>query len=277
MPTSTTSKHYESHSSKTYEQAYFYEPGAYQQYLVDLVRKRLALVGDNWVSSETKHILDIGGGTGNFAQALVRGLPNVQVTVVDPYLDPTLSLDQFSLRQISFVQASAESFAQAHRTVHHTTKTASWRCKVDRILLKEVVHHLEDRVGMFRGMYSDLSMSGSLLIITRPQINVDYPLWDAAREVWKQNQPSAQELVDELQQGGFVSITETLETYPCSIPLARWQEMVRGRFWSTFSNFSDQELEEACIQMETEHVDRINSDGVLHFEDRLILLVAQKD
>ena len=275
MSASSTSKHYESHSSTTYEQAYFYEPGAYQRHLVDLVRKRLEIHGDD-EETETeakKYILDIGGGTGNFAQALVNDVPQFHVTVVDPFLDPTQSIDRSASKKVSFVQAAAEIFAQSPQPEN----IASWRSIVDRILLKEVVHHLEGRIEIFQGMYSDLSRSGSLLIITRPQVNVDYPLWDAARDVWKENQPSSQELVQELLQAGFLDIVESLEPYPCTIPFERWTEMVRGRFWSTFSNFSDEELDQACRLMETEHKDRIDRDGVLHFEDRLVFLLAKKN
>ena len=80
--------------------------------------------------------------------------------------------------------------------------------------MKEIVHHLDakDRVGIFRGMHSSLAAlenrdsvanaTGdipSILIVTRPQVEIDYPLWDEARQVWKENQPSIEEISDDLQ------------------------------------------------------------------------------
>jgi len=293
MASSITSNHYESHSSASYEEAYFYEPGAYQQYLVDLVRRRLELSIDNHniqqeedttTTTATKYIVDVGGGTGNFAQALVNGLPQFHVTVVDPFLNPTQSVDLSTNSQISFIQAGAEIFATSPTTnaateTSSSSSSSSWRSIIDHILLKEVIHHLpeKDRVDIFRGMYSNLSSSsGSILIMTRPQVEIDYPLWDAARIVWKNNQPSGQELISELEQAGFSNIVETLEYYPCTIPISRWKQMIRNRFWSTFSNFTDEELELACQGMETEYADRIDSDGNIHFEDRLVFLSAKK-
>jgi hypothetical protein len=38
-----TSSHYEAHSADSYEEAYFYEAGAYMQHLVDLTSARLKL------------------------------------------------------------------------------------------------------------------------------------------------------------------------------------------------------------------------------------------
>jgi hypothetical protein len=148
-------------------------------------------------------------------------------------------------------------------------------------LLKEVAHHFDSakRVDIFRGIFQGLEPSSdtSVLIITRPQIEIDYPLWDEARQVWKDNQPSALEFCDELEKAGFVDIHHSLEGYPCQIALERWQSMVKGRFWSTFSNFSDDELEDACERIAKEYQDRIDEEGVLQFEDRLVFISARKE
>lgn len=271
-----TSSHYQGHSAESYEQAYFYEAGAYQQYLVNLVQSRLDLTT---TTSRDRHILDIGGGTGNFAQALLDSSKNnnLQITVVDPFLlDPAL-VAQKSSPQLGFVCESAEAFLTP------PSKEESWRSNFHQVLMKEVVHHLDDRVGIFRGMHQDLQVSSSsssipsILIITRPQIDIDYPLWEAARQVWKDNQPSSDELCRELQEAGFVGISSTIEAYPCQISLQRWKSMIQQRFWSTFSNFSDLELQEACQQIALEYRDRIDGNDMLHFEDRLVFITARKE
>ena len=122
----------------------------------------------------------------------------------------------------------------------------------------------------------------SILIITRPQIEIDYPLWSDAKEVWKQNQPSIEDIQQDLMEAGYTNIQWNVESYPCSITLNRWTDMIRSRFWSTFSNFSDLELENACneITAKAKKVKTINdndnddNDIILRFEDRLIFLTA---
>lgn len=266
-----TASHYEAHSADSYEQAYFYEAGSYQQYLVDLVKDRLQLQAGGGRHS----ILDVGGGTGNFAQALLKeSSEETQITVVDPFLDPTTSLTAENGR-LSFVKETAEVFLKP-------STTANWRSNFSQVLLKEVAHHFadEDRVGIFRGMHQDLHPSPagpSLLIITRPQTEIDYPLWDAARQVWKDNQPSVNDFCGELQEAGFSQIQHTLEAYPCRIALSRWQTMIKQRFWSTFSNFSDEQLEEACQGIARDYQDRVDKEGILHFEDRLVFITATKE
>jgi hypothetical protein len=122
----------------------------------------------------------------------------------------------------------------------------------------------------------------SLLIVTRPQTEIDYPLWDAARNVWADHQPSLLELTNDLEAAGFCDITHTLERYPASIKVDRWQSMVRNRFWSTFSHFTNEELDVATCQMiQEENQYRTSSGsadegGVIHFEDRLLFISARK-
>jgi hypothetical protein len=86
----------------------------------------------------------------------------------------------------------------------------------------------------------------TILIITRPQTEIDYPLWKEAKEVWAANQPHVDKLARDLTQAGFRTMEHTMEAYPCEIPFARWQSMVKQWFWSTFANFNDDELEAAC-------------------------------
>jgi hypothetical protein len=49
--------------------------------------------------------------------------------------------------------------------------------------------------------------------------------------------------------------------------------MVRNRFWSTFSNFTDEELEAGCATIAEEA--RVDGDGRVHFEERLVFISAR--
>lgn len=278
-----TSSHYEAHSAESYERAFFYEPGAYMQRLVDLTSGRLGL--DENHAGAPCHLLDIGGGTGNFAQALIRRHPSsLRVTVVDPFLDPTASTGGAEKSSLDFVNAPAEAFMKDEPGDGDSSIDDQWRRGgYQKILLKEVVHHFrpEDRVGIFRGMHEGLTPAStdanSILIITRPQTDIDYPLWKEAREVWRANQPSAGEFCRELTEAGFVDVRYTTEAYPCRIAWTRWKSMVQERFWSTFSQFSDDELRSACELMDGEYEERIDEGGEVHFEDRLVFVSAKKE
>lgn len=294
------------------------------EYLRDLVQERLHLRS---TSADTKYsataadddssagmrkriLLDVGGGTGNFTRAVIENatIP-VHGIIIDPFLigddvalnpDPPGS-DQNNVNtaagsrppaKLSFVKQSAQIFADSFNV---SPLDLWWRKGYHQVLMKEVVHHIPDRVPIFRGIRHGLDGAASmpcsnsdstseiipsLLIITRPQHDIDYPLWDAARAVWAQHEPSLDELVSELQEAGFSNIQHTLEAYPCAIPLHRWLSMIRSRFWSTFSYFTDEQLEEGCASITRNYQHQLdregNDDGIIQFEDRLIFITACK-
>jgi hypothetical protein len=267
---STTKAHYKAHSSASYENAFFYEKGAYMEHLAVLVQERLGLKN----VSERRVLLDVGGGTGNFTVMITRDAPLVDAIVMDPFLLDDMMQPQNGPR---FVKEPAESFKDPC-----TRENSWWREGYHQVLLKEVVHHISahDRVSVFRGIRQGLQQQldnkhPSLLIITRPQREIDYPLWDDAREVWAENQPSVDTFVSELEAAGFSEMSSTIEAYQCSVPLERWLGMIKARFWSTFANFSDAEIERGCQQIAQREGDRIDANGVIHFEDRLLFLTAR--
>ena len=233
-------------------------------------------------SSPKGRLLDIGGGTGNFTRCL---LPYVdRAVIVDPFLSAS---DESDDTRIEFVSAAAEAFAvDEDATALSASAMPDWRTNYDYILLKEVVHHLDNRVTLFRGLHKSLNESidnenkpqnPQLLLITRPQTDLDYPLWPAALDVWAQNQPSAAQLTEELHQAGFIRTATTVHDYPCQISLTAWQGMVQRRFWSTFSHFTDEELQAACADMSVTQADRLHDNGTtLRFEDRLVFIRAWK-
>lgn len=50
--------------------------------------------------------------------------------------------------------------------------------------------------------------------------------------------------------------------------------MVRGLLWSTFSNFSDDELNRASELIGKDASSKIDEKSVIQFEDRLLLISA---
>jgi hypothetical protein len=202
--------------------------------------------------------------------------PLVEAIVVDPYLESSHESDNTTLQgNVKFVKAPAEDLGK------NKTRDMWWRQEYHQVLFKEVVHHLDakDRAAIFQGIHRDTSTADpfsdpSILIITRPQVDIDYPLWKEARKVWAENQPSLQEFQSELKGAGFTRVSATIKAYPCEIELEKWLQMVKGRFWSTFSNFTDYELEQACQNLRFDEAKRIDDQGVIHFEDRLLFISA---
>jgi hypothetical protein len=215
---------------------------------------------------------------------------NMEAIVVDPYLpsDQASVEPHFDENHVHYVGAGAEAF------INLTIYPQWWQQNYDQVLLKEVVHHLNptDRVSIFKALYNgfhpvqdeDVALP-RVLIITRPQYDIDYPMWPEARTVWAKNQPSLEDLVGDLQAAGFRSVDSSVEAYSCQVEMETWLKMVRSRFWSTFSHFSDDELESGCQWIQT-HVGSLSThvnangemttkqDKQIEFEDRLLFIRA---
>ncbi|CAB9507858.1 Methyltransferase [Seminavis robusta] len=272
----TSKSHYEAHTAASYESAFFYEEGAYTENLAKLVMDGLCLKE----GSKPRTLLDIGGGTGNFTRMLTNQSEGIRAIVVDPFL-PESSTKEGS-DDVQYVKASAEEFTKDN----FEASQEWWRNGYSQVLLKEVVHHFAhtDRKEIFRGMLNGLVTDNiseqpnipSLLIITRPQRDIDYPLWNDARDVWAKNQPHVDDIMNDLTAAGFRKVQYKVEPYPCEISLARWQSMVKQRFWSTFANFSDAELDAACKLIAEAEAKRVDSKGIIQFEDRLLFIEAHR-
>jgi hypothetical protein len=261
--------HYEAHTAESYESAFFYEEGSYTKYLCDLV------VGQMHLKEvvEPRTMLDVGGGTGNFTRMLTKEAVGIRAIVVDPFLQESSRQQGVELQ---FVQASAEEFMNEK----FDPSDEWWRKGYSQVLMKEVIHHFNDsdRTKIFKGVLNGLSDVSaevpSLLIITRPQHDIDYPLWQEARDVWAKNQPHVDEILKDLTDAGFQNVQCKMEAYTCEISLTRWQTMVKQRFWSTFANFTDSELDEACKVIAESEAPRMDPNGCIRFEDRLLFILA---
>jgi len=254
-------------------------------------------------------IMDIGGGTGNFTKMMIECSPsNVDGIVIDPFLtsseseqNPIISVDKGS-NQICFVKAGAEDFISNISSTNEMTNESWWKQSHHQCLMKEVVHHFDskDRLPIFQGISESLlpiaslsptqissfssisspsSLPPSVLIITRPQVDIDYPLWPEAKQVWKENQPSEKEIMQDLETAGFTQVSCEMKINECNIALDTWCNMIKSRFWSTFSKFSDHELEEACISLKSRYEKSSQSQENLNisFEDRLLFISGCKE
>ena len=254
-----------------YEAAPFYAPGPYEAWLTSACVQRMEL-------GSSHSLADLGGGSGGFATKLKQAASARWLSVVEPSAE-MLSGAEASSDVNSAICADALGWASSStEEADGSVTSGSMPVRYDRILLKEVVHHFadSDRPLVFRRLLENrLTADGRVLIVTRPQRDVDYPLWEAAREVWAAHQPSEALLVDELNAAGFRDVATHVHTYPHEVATDEWCRLVKGRFWSTFSNFTDAELDEGCARIRADAAARADP-GVLRFDDRLLLIEARE-
>ena len=254
----TLSNHYED-VSKTYESAFFYSSESYRDFVIENIL--LFFRDQNLEISPATKVVDLGGGTGNFTQclALAAGLTE-KILCVDAFQE-MLNLatehslvDTLLMDAVDFSQLPGEGFNYKY------------------ILLKELIHHISigDLEKMFSGLYRQLEVGGTALTITRPQ-EVDFPFFEKAREVWRNNQPAIELIVPPMRAAGFDVIVYT-KSYPVKLKKADWIKMVSNKFWSTFSLCTPEELSNGIHELE----EKFRDVEELTFDDNLLFIVARK-
>ena len=178
-----TKTHYD-RVAASYHDAYFYSD-AYERWQSDEVLQRLQLQPHHRVA-------DIGGGTGRFVGLLkdAAGLATPPICV-----DPSASmLEACERKDVAFVQSDARAY------VDDLPPKA-----LDRVLLKEVVHHFADDelASICAGLRKSLERNGRVVVCTRPRDDTEYPFFAAARDVWRAAQPSADYFVEAFRKHGF--------------------------------------------------------------------------
>lgn len=250
--TSKTSEHY-TNVATSYNQAFFHQDGSdYQRWQLGHILHHLRL-------QPTEQVVDLGCGTGVFSTLLYTeaGLRQ-NILAVEP--SQSMLNHAQTLPGITAHCTDALSFAQDQSI------------RYDKILMKEMVHHIPraDLPKLYRGIYRQLQQGGILLTVRRPAI-VHYPFFQAALDLWPKKKSPVETLVKQMEGAGF-SVSYQTYDYPVQIAKQQWFEMIKNRFWSTFSYFNDEELAAGLAELAAKYA----QTDVLYFADSLMFIEAVK-
>jgi len=249
------SKHYDV-VSDSYQSAWFYQTGTpFETFLSSSFSELLCATPDSF-------LVDLGGGTGAFTSRLRRDLGlRRRALVVDPSQGLLNGAAEFA-DDVETLLADADGFLGKLATAEVDPPQL--------VILKEVVHHVPRWASVASSLYSLLPSPSRVVIMTRPPTSHHFPFFPAAHDEWARHQEPPSAYAGPLEAAGFgVEVVE--RAYGVDMAKQQWLDMMRGRFWSTFSAFGDDELEEGVRRVDREH-----PGERLAFEDRLCFIVAVK-
>lgn len=199
-------------------------------------------------------LADVGCGRGTYAVRL-RRLVGLQepVVCVDPHEPDLVALPSQGLRAL---RATAQEFAaQAH--------------VYDRLLLKEVVHHIAPLDTFFDGVAVHLAPRGRFVVVMWPPTLEHYPLFDAARDLFRRKQPHYEDVARAAVASGFLV---EVEQHAVSVSFARerWLAMVGRRYMSLLASFSDEDLAAGIAEIRERYADQ----PTIAFDDDLVFVVG---
>jgi SAM-dependent methyltransferase len=133
-------------------------------------------------------VADIGAGTGYFATRLAHMTPHGHVFAVD--LEPDM---------VRYLGERARRSGLANlQPVLAAPDSPRLPDKVDRILLVDTYHHIEDRIAYFRRLRADLKPAGTVAII---DFTPDSPVGPP-----KSARVSAEKVVLEMDRAGYAQV-----------------------------------------------------------------------
>lgn len=195
-------------------------------------------------------LVDIGAGTGSYT-AKIHALGGGKLAPI--CVEPSCQMAVVAEKNhgLSIVREDALTFSRRDM-------------QYDKVLVKETIHHIAKRVQMWRGVRGSLSENGRVLVVTRPQ-NIQWPLFIDAKKIFAQHQPATECLVEEMVQAGF-SVDVFCESFVIRLPKQRWFDMLKARFISDLSRFSDEEIEAGITEIENIYQgDTIEVNDMLYF------------
>lgn len=201
-------------------------------------------------------LVDLGGGTGLYADALgAHAALHTPPLVVDP---STALLGQGPAGRLRTRADDALGFARRPEPF-------------DKLLIKEMVHHLDpaQRATVLGELAVALPPGGRLLVVLLPP-TIDHPLFRAALERFEAAQPHHDDIAADLSGAGLTTEISFVDR-PLVVARDRYVAMLRGRYMSLLSGFTDAELEAGIAEVLADH-----PEPELRFTYRLAFVLGRR-
>ncbi|MEU6715021.1 class I SAM-dependent methyltransferase [Nonomuraea sp. NPDC046802] len=249
MESDATRAHYERLADR-FDENWDYSP-EFVSWMTENLIKRLNLTPGK------SRLLDVGSGTGLYARGMVEHTAVAVCTDLSPAMLEQLPTDD---RLVPLV-ASAEDLAAGLVRPPGDGYNA--------ILMKEVVHHLGDPEQVLVGLSRLLRPGGRILVAMLPS-TIDYPLFSAALDLFRERQPSPDSIAAAMNRAGLQTEL-TYDEFPLIFTVERYTQMVRNRYMSLLASFNDAELEAGVSEIRRKH-----PGPEVRFPDRFAFVLGVK-
>lgn len=179
--------------------------------------------------------VDIGCGTGLYTckVAFKKDL-RLKVTCVDNAKEMLQQIPGY----FNVVKVHLDALSFSKKRLHY-----------DKVLLKEVIHHMKNYEEVLTNLSSNLNDNGSILILISP-VHVNYPLFSKALDLRQKGQPLEHKIRIILDSCGLKTSINSI-SYLVVLKKVKYLTMVKNKYMSFLSLFTKQELKEGIREMKT--------------------------
>lgn len=195
-------------------------------------------------------LVDLGCGTGMYSIDILEQVPlKAEVIGVDPFVEMLRRIPPEA--GISGVVQDALAFSAEPG-------------EYDKVLMKEAVHHVENRRALLANLHRRLRPGGRLLLVHVPP-KLQYPLFRRALERCERWHADPDELERLMLEAGYAVERDAVD-YPHAIPKETYFAMVENQYMSVLSSFSSDEISAGLAEMSQTYADRTLLEFVDHFD-----------
>lgn len=189
----------------------------------------------------TKTVVDCGAGTCVFASILAQRWPQCKFMCVEPSAEMVAEGKKrcAHLPNVQVFEGTIEDFIE---TLTITPMTS--------FLCKEMMHHIPAL--QRQRIFTLMAGAYKVLIINRPH-KCAYPFFPAALEAWESGADDLSIYRQEMEQSrNFADVhAEEINIADISMSRSEWSNLVRTRFWSNLSHFTDKEMDDGIAWIES--------------------------
>lgn len=219
-------------------------------YSDDFIRSLTSKMIEKLELKASDRFVDLGCGTGIYALDILKQLPLANPVIgVDPIPQMLARIPKDA--PIQAVAMDAMTFSAQGETY-------------DKVMMKESVHHVDDKASLFSNLFNRLTPGGRLLLVHVPP-RLEYPLFEKALRRAEQWHADPEELASLLDATGFRVERDAVD-YRHSIPKQTYFTMVENRYMSVLSSFSAEEVREGLAEMEQKYGGLATLTFVDHFD-----------
>lgn len=234
-------EHY-SRLADSYDQFLYYSP--------DFVRRLSSKMIECLELAPGDRMVDLGCGTGMYSADIRKQVPmEREIVGVDPFQE-----------MLDGIPADAGIRPVCDEALAFSRREGEY----DKVLMKEAVHHVDDREELLRNLHDRLAPGGRVLLVHVPP-KLHYPVFRAALERSERWLADPDELEVLLEEVGFRVERDSLD-HLHSLPKHHYFAMVENRYMSVLSSFDDDEIREGLAEMEERYADLDTLEFVDHFD-----------
>lgn len=143
-----------------------------------------------------------------------------------------------------FMQAAAVEFVEDCRARGQV---------VDRILMKEVIHHIREYDALFEGLRDILRPETGVALIYGRTPSDAIPWFPQAARLFDDSCMDVERLHASIASVPGLRVETFNRSFEVRLDLAQWCTLLRGRFWSSLATIGDEEMEQGIAEVREMH------------------------